>query len=109
MRQIEAGEDIPNAVIVGVERDADGKVFAVVRWPAIRGEAAGEDRYHSVPKALEVAESVKSERGFGEIVVSLQTAELWRDEWGSLELGASEVTAEEAFDMAWDIEANRDA
>jgi len=109
MRQVRDENDAPNAVIVGVERDADGKVFAVVRWPAKGEGPAGEDRYHSVPEALEAAQRVKSERGFDEIVVSLQRAELWRDEWGSLELGASEVTDEEAFDMAWDIETNRDA
>lgn len=106
-RHIAIGQNAPNAVTVGIERDASGRVVVAVCWPS-RGDVDAEARYDTVPEALDAAEVVVELHGFAEIVVTLQSDDLWRPEWGQLQ-PAIALSDAEAFALAKATEASRDA
>lgn len=107
-RQIGIGATVSDAVIVGIERDAHGNVVAAVWWPS-RGEGdADEARYGSVPEAFEAASAVCDLHGFAEIVVALQSEDLWQPEWGQVRSPGA-LSDDEAFELAKATEASRDA
>lgn len=108
-RRIAIGEDCPDAVTVGIERDAEGRIMASVWWPA-RGEAdAGEASYPTVEAALEAAEAARVLHGFSQVVVTLQSEDLWHPEWGSLEPQGMQLSEAESYELARATEASRDA
>ncbi|WP_046870475.1 hypothetical protein [Devosia soli] len=106
-RKIAIGEAAENAVTVGIEQNADGKVHAAVWWPA-KGDVDGDEvDYDSVKEAFEAAEAARALHGFAEVVVTLQDDVLWRDEWGTID--PATLTDDEAFELARATEAMRDA
>lgn len=108
-RQIAKGEDAPDAVTVGIERDAAGAILAAIWWPSRGDVDADEVNYRSVPEAFEAAQAAMDLHGFAEIVVTLQSEDLWRPEWGELQPAGMALSEEEAFELARATEASRDA
>jgi len=106
-RKIPVGGTAENAVTVGIERDAQGSVRAAVWWPSKGDMDADEASYDTVEEALEAAEAAKALHGFAEIVVTLQSDDLWRAEWGTLANAA--LSDDESFELARATEAMRDA
>lgn len=106
MRQIRVGEDAPDAVTLGVERNEGGELVASVWWPSRGDVDADEASFATVPEALEAAEAARQLHGFAEVVVVLQSEGLWQREWGELQPALSE---DEAFELAKATEASRDA
>lgn len=118
-RRVEPGSTHGDAVTVSIER-RDGAVRAALWWEA-RGDAdAGEVAFDTVPAALEAAEAARVLHGFDEVVVVLAEEGLWQPEWGVLQpdgparepigdLRQTDLSSEEAFELAADIEAERDA
>lgn len=107
-RQIGVGATVPDAVTVGVEHDANGNVVAAVWWSSRGDVDADQARYASVPEALEAARAVLDLHGFAEIVVTLQSEDVWQPEWGELRSPGA-LSDEEAFELAKATEASRDA
>jgi hypothetical protein len=107
-RKIAVGEDAPDAVTIGIERDAEGRTHAAVWWPSKGDVDADEASYDTVEEAIEAAEAAKALHGFSEVVVTLQSDDLWRDEWGSLGTGIA-LSEDEEFELARATEASRDA
>ncbi len=114
-----AGLETPvcNAVTVGIETE-DGQVRAAVWWDAKAGVEAGEQQHLLVSDALAAAEAARALHGFDEIVVVLQSDDLWDPAWGTLDdasrepmgdIASSDLSDEEAFALAAGIEAERDA
>lgn len=108
-RRIAIGEDCPNAVTVGVERDAAGAVVAAVWWPSTGDIDADEASYGNVAEAFAAAEAARELHGFSEVVVTLQSEDLWQPDWGELTSGAMPLTEAESFELARATEASRDA
>ncbi|MDB5793405.1 MAG: hypothetical protein JWQ80_3429 [Massilia sp.] len=119
-RQVAIGETIPDAVTVGVERDAEGAIKAAVWWDAVGDVDADEAEYSDVPTALAAAEASRALHGFSEVVVAVQDGLQWDAAWGSLakqerqkepigDVSNVDLTDDEAFDLASGIEAERDA
>jgi len=119
-RRIPIGADAPNAVTVGIERNGEGRVVAAVWWPAVGDVDADEASYDSVEPALLAAEYSRALHGFGEVVITLQSDDLWDTRWGTLtdaprssepmaDLAETDLTDDEALDLARGIEAERDA
>ncbi|KFC66675.1 hypothetical protein FF80_02442 [Devosia sp. LC5] len=108
-RQIAKGAEAPDAVTIGIERNAEGAILATVRWPLRGGVKAGEATYHSVPEAFNAARAAVDLHGFAEIVVTLQSDDLWRPEWGELQPAGMALSEDEAFELARATEASRDA
>ena len=108
-RQIAKGEDAPDAVTIGIERDAAGAILAAVWWPSRGDVDADEVTYHSVAEAFDAAQAAKDLHGFAEIVVTLQSDDLWRPEWGELQPDGVALSEDEAFELARATEASRDA
>lgn len=110
-RQIAIGEDAPDAVTLGIERDETGAVRAAVWWPSRGDVDADEAAYPSVPEALAAAQAARQLHGFSEVVVTLQSADLWQDDWGQLQRSAeaSNLSSDEVFELARATEASRDA
>lgn len=106
-RKIEVGEEAPDAVTVGIERNGEGKVVAAVWWPSRGDVDADEASYDRVEDAFEAAEAARSLHGFGEVVVTLQSEDLWQRDWGTLEGVA--LSEDESFELARATEASRDA
>ena len=108
-RRIAIGEDAPNAVTVGVERSPEGGILASVWWPA-HGDVDGDEAsYSSVPEALAAAEAAQALHGFDEIVVTLQSDDLWDSVWGGIGQPDVALTEDETFELARATEAMRDA
>lgn len=119
-RQVPVGASAEDAVTVGIETDRDGQLRAAVRWSARGDVDAGEAEFADVGKALVAAEAARALHGFAEIVVTLAHPGLWREEWGRLQaegparepigdLRGTDISDSEAFALARDIEAERDA
>lgn len=107
-RQIAIGTTAPDAVTVGIERDAAGNVVAAVWWPSRGDVDADETLYPSVAEAFEAAHHVMELHGFEEIVVTLQSDDLWQPEWGHVQSSVT-LSDDEAYELARATEASRDA
>jgi hypothetical protein len=119
-RQVAVGEMAPDAVTVGIEKDAAGAIKSAVWWEAKGDVDADEAEYGDVAEALAAAEAAKTLHGFGEIVVALQDGLAWQAEWGDLEtdplnrepigdVTQTDLSDDEALELAAHIEAERDA
>lgn len=107
-RKVGIGEDIADAVTVGIERNADDKVIGVVWWPSHGDVDADEATYPSVEEAFAAAEAARQLHGFSEIVVTLQNDDLWDQNWGTLGDGIA-LSESESLELARATEAMRDA
>lgn len=107
-RRIAVGEDVANAVTVGVERTAQGTILASVWWPSTGDVDGDEVSYDTVPEALAAAEAARALHGFDEIVVTLQNDDLWDTVWGDIDPQAT-LSDDETFELARATEAMRDA
>ena len=112
-RLVDIGEDMPDAVTVGIE---PGGEAAAVWWPSRGDVDADEMDFDSVPAAFTAAEAAMDLHGFNEVVVAMADRSEWRAEWGQLigreplgDLRGMDLSEEEAFAIAADIEAERDA
>jgi hypothetical protein len=120
-RQVPVGTESPQAVTVGIERDGDGQVRAAVWWEAKSDVDADEAEYESVEAALAAAEAAKALHGFDEVVVALQSDDLWHSDWGTLtqtagrarepvgDVRGTDLDSNETYELAAGIEAERDA
>jgi hypothetical protein len=115
-RQVPIGVDLPDSVTVGIERHGDGSLLAAVWWPSKGDVDADEADYATVPEALDAAEAARQLHGFREVVVTLQSPDLWDPRWGMLtgeepigRVDNTDVSDDEAFTLAKGIEENRDA
>jgi hypothetical protein len=120
-RQVPVGTESPNAVTVGIERDGEGQLKAAVWWESKGDVDADEAEYPTVEEALAAADAAKALHGFDEVVVALQSDDLWDAEWGVLAQSAgrarepvgdirdTDVSSDEAYELAAGIEAERDA
>lgn len=120
-RQVPVGTESADAVTVGIEKGADGPLKAAVWWESKGDIDADEVEYGSVEEALAAAEAAKALHGFAEVVVTLQSDDLWQADWGALTQGAgrarepvgdlrgTDVSSDEAYELAAGIEAERDA
>ncbi len=107
-RKIAVGEDAGDAVTVGIEENAEGRVVAAVWWPSRGDVDADEADYDSVEDAFKAAEASKALHGFPEVVVTLQRDNLWQPHWGVLNDGVA-LNEDESFELARAMEASRDA
>jgi hypothetical protein len=119
-RQVPVGAETPDAVTVGIEKSGDGLPRAAVWWESKGDIDADEVEYDSVEEALSAAEAAKSLHGFSEIVVALQSDDLWDPEWGVLSHAArsrepvgdvreTDLSSDEVYELAAGIEGERDA
>ena len=116
-RQVPVGQDTPDAVTVGIERDGTGALKAAVWWDSIRDVDADEAEYDDVPTALAAAEAARELHGFAEVVVALQEGLPWQGAWGRLgggrepigDVSHTDLSDDEVFTLAAGIEAERDA
>lgn len=120
-RQVAVGTESPDAVTVGIEKAADGTLKAAVWWESKGDVDADEAEYGSVEDALAAADAARALHGFDEVVVALQSDDLWQGGWGILTQGAgraaepvgdlrgTDLSSDEAYELASDIEAERDA
>lgn len=119
-RQVPAGASVEDAVTVGIETGNDGQIKAAVWWSAKGDVDADEAEFANVDEALAAAEAARALHGFAEVVVTLADPALWREEWGRLQadgpakepigdLRGTDISDSEAFALARDIEAERDA
>lgn len=120
-RQVPVGTSSPDAVTVGIERDASGQLQAAVWWESKGDVDADEAEYDSVSAALAAAEAAQELHGFAEVVVALQSDELWQADWGLLtqsagrarepvgDISQTNLSDDEAYELAAGIEAERDA
>ncbi|PXA90855.1 hypothetical protein DMC47_26915 [Nostoc sp. 3335mG] len=107
-RTIAIGEDVADAVTVGIERNREGAVVASVWWPAHGDIDADEASYQQVEEALAAAEAARALHGFSQVVVMLQSDDLWQPRWGEIDRSAA-LSDEESFELARATEAMRDA
>lgn len=118
-RKVAVGSTNPDAVTVGIE-SLDGVLRAAVWWESKGDVDADEAEYGDVPAALEAAEAVRALHDFAEVVVVIADPALWRPEWGVLrtegrsrepvgDVRGTDISEEEAYDLARGIEAERDA
>jgi len=119
-RQVAVGADADNAVTVGIERNAQGQLIAAVWWPSKADMDADEAEYGDVAAALAAAEASRELHGFAEVVVTIQSDDLWQDQWGQLaplepsrepigDISGTDLSDREALSLAQGIEAERDA
>jgi hypothetical protein len=119
-RQVAIGEMAPDAVTVGIEKDAAGAIKSAVWWEAKGDVDADEAEYGNVGEALAAAEAARTLHGFSEVVVALQDGLTWQAEWGDLkpdplnrepigDVTQTDLSDDEAFELAAHIEAERDA
>ena len=119
-RQVPVGTSVEDAVTVGIETGSGGQLKAAVWWSARGDVDADEAEYADVGEALAAAEAARALHGFAEVVVTLADASLWRKEWGRLQadgparepigdLRGTDISDDEAFELARDIETERDA
>ncbi|SEQ31144.1 hypothetical protein SAMN05428969_2671 [Devosia sp. YR412] len=105
-RQVAIGEATPDAVTVGIEKDAAGAIKAAVWWDAVGDVDADEAEFTDVPEALAAAEASRALHGFGAVVIALQDGVEWQPAWGTL---ANGLTDDEAYELAAGIETESDA
>ena len=117
-RRVAIDAPAENVVTVGIEAAEDGTPMAAVWWNAKAGVEAGEEEYHVVTEALAAAEAARQLHDFDEVVVVLQHEGLWDSTWGTLigasrepigNIEATDLSSDEAFNLAKGIEAERDA
>ena len=109
-RRIAVGEGAPGAVTLGIEKGPDGQPVSVVWWPSHGDVDADEKSYPSVQEGLAAAEAARELHDFDEVVVALQSDELWQEHWGRLQPPPGPaLTDEEGFELARATEASRDA
>jgi hypothetical protein len=119
-RLVPVGQSSPAAVTVGVEITSDDTLKAAVWWESKGDVDADEAEYDNVIAALAAAEAARALHGFDEVVVVLSRPELWDEAWGKLQvppvarepmgdMQEADLTSDEAFDLAQEIEAERDA
>lgn len=119
-RLVPVGESSPDAVTVGIEPGADGRLKAAVWWESKGDVDADEAEYDDVPAALAAAEAARALHDFHEVVIVLAQPDLWDPQWGALQapgtarepigdIKANELSQDEAFELAVGIEAERDA
>lgn len=108
-RKLAIGEEAADAVTVGIERDATGKILAAVWWPSRGDVDADEATYPTVAEALAAAEAAKTLHGFSEVAIMLQCDDLWDKAWGELAPSANQLTEAESYELARATEASRDA
>ena len=119
-RRVAVGEMTEDAVTVGIECDPEGRYKAAVWWEAKGDIDADEAEYDDVGEALAAAEAAKTLHGFSEVVVALQDGLSWQDNWGQLQrnpgnrepvgdVSQTDLSSDETFELAADIEAERDA
>jgi hypothetical protein len=119
-RQVPVGSSAEDAVTVGIETGSGGQIKAAVWWSAKGDVDADEAEFADVGEALAAAEAARALHGFAEVVVTLVDPSLWRAEWGRLQadgpakepigdLRGTDISDGEAFALARDIEAERDA
>ena len=116
-RRVPVGADVENAVTVGIERTPEKALRAAVWWPSHGDVDADEAEYGDVGEALRAASAAKDLHGFAEVVVTLQSDDLWNEQSGTLHherepIGRINETAlsnDEAYELAAGIEENRDA
>jgi hypothetical protein len=106
-----------NTITVGIETE-NGQTKAVVWWDAKPGIEAGEQEHLAVEDAFVAAEAARALNGCDEVVVVLQSDDLWDARWGRLidtgrepigDLRNTDLNEAEAFDLAAGLEAERDA
>lgn len=112
-RLVDIGAAVPDAVTVGIE---PGGEAAAIWWPSRGDVDADEMDFDSVAAAFTAAEAARELHGFSEVVVALADRSEWRAEWGQLigrepigDLRGTDLDEDEAFAIATDIEAERDA
>lgn len=112
-RLVDIGADMPDAVTVGIE---PGGEAAAIWWPPSGDVDADEMDFDSVSAAFTAAEAARELHGFSEVVVVMADRSEWRAEWGQLigreplgDLRGTDLDEDEAFAIAADIEAERDA
>jgi hypothetical protein len=119
-RQVPSGARVPQAVMVGIERDGGAGHKAAVWWEAVADVDAGAAEFIDVAAALDAAEGARAQHGFSEVVVSLQDGVKWQSGWGELrpmksgnepygDISGVGLSDDESFELAADIEAERDA
>lgn len=119
-RRVPVGTSVEDAVTVGIETGSGGQLKAAVWWSAKGDVDADEAEYADVGEALAAAEAARALHGFAEVVVTLADPSLWRKEWGRLQadgparepigdLRGTDISDDEAFELARDIETERDA
>lgn len=116
-RRVSIDTPVPNAVTVGIERE-DDQTRAAVWWDAKTGVEAGEQQHLAVEDAFVAAQAARELNGFDEIVVVLQSDDLWDAKWGQLNDASREpigniedtdLNSDEAFELAAGLEAESDA
>lgn len=119
-RQVPVGATVPQAVTVGIESDGGAGHKAAVWWDAVADVDADEAEFIDVAAALDAAEGARALHGFSEVVVTLQDGVKWQAGWGELrplhrgnepvgDISGVGLSEEESFELAADIEAERDA
>lgn len=108
-RRIGIGEDAGDAVTVGIERGPDGTLRGAVWWPSRGDVDPDEASYETVDEAMAAAEAAQTLHGFPEVVVMLQSDDLWSHRWGRLLPVGMTLSQDEAFELARATEASRDA
>lgn len=120
-RAIAIGQQAPKAVTVGIEAGPDGNnPVAAIWWEAQGDTDAEEADYDDVEQALAAAEAARELHGLEEVVVVLARPDLWNPDWGQLRLNdiakepigsveATDLSADETFNLAANIEEERDA
>ena len=109
-RQVAIGDAVPDAVTVGIEKQADGAFKAAVWWDGVGDVDADEAEYDDVAAALAAAEAARQLHGLTEVVVALQDGLDWQASWGRLQDPmVARLSDDEAYALAAGIEAERDA
>jgi hypothetical protein len=118
-RLVPVGVSSPGAVTLGIETGSDGARKAAVWWPSRGDVDADEVEFASVTDALAAAEAARALHGFDEVVVVLAAPELWDPQWGTItpgpaaepigDISKTDLTSNEAHELAAAVEAERDA
>lgn len=119
-RQVPVAARTPQAVTVGIESDGAAGHKAAVWWEAVADVDADAAEFIDVAAALDAAEGARALHGFSEVVVTLQDGVKWQSGWGELrpiktgneplgDISGAGLSEEESFELAADIEAERDA
>ena len=105
---------------MGIDSDGAAGHKAAVWWEAVSDVDADKTDFIDVAAALDAAEGARALHGFSEVVVILQDGVKWQSGWGELralktgneplgDVSGVELTDAESFELAADIEAERDA
>ncbi|MEO9299319.1 hypothetical protein [Devosia alba] len=119
-RQVPVGAATPQSVTVGIDSDGAAGHKAAVWWEAVADVDADKTDFIDVAAALDAAEGARALHGFSEVVVMLQDGVKWQSGWGELralktdneplgDVSGVGLSDAESFELAADIEAERDA